>query len=106
MKNQHYCIECKTPLTKAVSIYKGIRLDSLQCPRCKRKVFDEERAMKAARRIDAAKLKKEYKKDIIKIGHSLAITIPKDLTDFFEMEGKTVTLLPDAFRKRIEIRIA
>jgi len=79
------CINCQTPMKKTHISYKGVTLEAQQCPKCKEKIFTEKLAMKAIHKLEAEQLKKEYLKTPIKIGNSIGITFPKEMTDAFEL---------------------
>ena len=47
MKKFDTCIDCEVKLKKTLVEYKGTRLEALQCPKCKQKIFTEEQSLKA-----------------------------------------------------------
>ncbi|MBD3362022.1 hypothetical protein GF358_04505 [Candidatus Woesearchaeota archaeon] len=101
------CINCNIPMKKTSVKYKGIKFEAMQCPKCKQKIFTEDLAMKAINKIESERLKSEYIKHPIKIGHSWGITFPKEITDVFELnKGNTkLKIHPDVTRGKIEISL-
>jgi len=99
------CMKCGAEMKPSASNYKGIKLDSLQCPRCKTKIFTEELSIKAIEKVQSARLEKEYEKQVIHIGNSLGLTFPKDVAEVFGLEGKKIVLRPNVGKKVIEIGV-
>lgn len=97
------CMECRVEMKPSTTRYKGIMLDSLQCPKCKTKVFTEELSFKAIEKVQSARLEKEYPKQVIQIGGSLGLTFPKDVAEVFDLKGKKVVLRPNVGKRVIEI---
>jgi len=100
------CSECKKEMKNALIEYKGLKLEALQCPKCKRKIFTEELTMKVISKLEATRLKEEYIKKPIKIGHSWGITFPKDIVDVFGFDNKSeIKVLPNIEKKIIELKL-
>ncbi|MBI4918303.1 hypothetical protein HY837_00095 [archaeon] len=99
------CIDCKIPMKKTFVVYKGLNFEALQCPKCKEKIFTENLALKAIAKLESEKLKEEYIKRPIKIGHSWGLTFPKEVTDVFNLRNpKTVLKIhPSVEKYKIEI---
>lgn len=83
----------------------GIEVVCYRCPKCERKVFSEEQAFAAARKIDSIKMLDWYRKPIMEIGGSLAVTIPKLVADAFHLKGKNVRIKPLLSKGKIEISV-
>lgn len=104
MKNINKCINCNVVLNKSSVIHKGTKLEAFQCPKCKQKLFTEEQTLSAINKIEEKRLKKEYSKKLIKIGHSLGLTFPKDITNVLGLDNTTILRIhPDVKRSKIEI---
>ena len=101
-----FCIDCIAPAEKAFSLFKGLRFEAYQCPKCKKKFFSEEQATTIARTIDALRLKEKYPRQIVAIGHSRGLTLPKDIVEFFGLDrkGAKVVIVPNIAKKTIELR--
>jgi len=99
------CMKCNTGMKKVFVDYKGMKLEARQCPKCKEKIFTEELTMKAISKLEAERLKKEYVKKPIQIGHSIGMTFPKEITDAFDLKGKKLKIHPDIMNKKIEISV-
>ncbi|MBN1645357.1 hypothetical protein JW851_04980 [Candidatus Woesearchaeota archaeon] len=106
-KKKRICINCKIPMKKTSVRYKNIDFEAMQCPKCKEKIFTEDLAMKAISKLETERLKSEYIKQPIKIGHSWGITFPKEITDVFDLnKPKTrLKLHPDLEKGKIEISL-
>ena len=61
--------------------------------------------MAAARKVDAAHMLDWYRKPIMEIGGSLAVTIPKPVADAFHLKGKIVRIKPLLDKGKIEITV-
>ncbi len=107
MKRKPVCFDCLVPLRKGKTRIKGIEFESSECPKCGAKVFTEDQMTAVALMLDAQKLKKEYPKKLIKIGHSWGMTFPKSLAEVFGINnGKAkMTLIPKLKENVIEIKI-
>ncbi len=101
------CIYCSVPLKKTTVKVRGIYFEALQCPKCKNRVFTEQQADKAIIRLESQRLKKEYSKRPIKIGHSWGMTFPKELTEVFRINNKqsTLKISPDVDKMIIRISV-
>ena len=100
------CMECNVSLRQSTSVFKGINLRCLQCPKCKEKIFTEALLDETIDRINAAHLEVAYKRKVIQVGSSLALTFPKVLAKAFELDGKTILLRPNLPKKKIELLVA
>lgn len=103
--NERKCINCGIPMKKTFMIYKGIKLEARQCPKCKEKIFTEDLALKAISELESNRLEKEYTKHPIKIGHSWGITFPKDMAEVFNLNKSNtkLRLQPKVRENKIEI---
>jgi len=99
------CFHCDTNMVETTTHISGIEVICYRCPKCKRKVFSEEQAMTAARKIDSIKMLDWYRKPIMEIGGSLAVTIPKPVADAFHLKGKIVKVKPLLSEGKIEISV-
>ncbi|MEK6960061.1 MAG: hypothetical protein AABX47_02735 [Nanoarchaeota archaeon] len=99
------CFECDTNMVETTTSISGIEVTCYRCPKCKSKVFSEEQAFAAARKIDAIKMLDWYRKPIMEIGGSLAVTIPKPVADAFHLKGKNVRIKPLLSKGKIEISV-
>lgn len=97
------CIRCNVEMRKAVVKQQGLQLEALQCPKCKERVYTEELLDKAMVKLQAQRLKKEYRKKIISIGNSVGLTFPKELVEAFRIKSKTARIHPDLERRTLEI---
>ncbi|MBI4449265.1 hypothetical protein HY641_04545 [Candidatus Woesearchaeota archaeon] len=97
------CFECRVPMNLTKSHFRGLSFDAMQCPKCKEKVFTEEQATRVAEIFKAQRLKNEYRRDIITIGNSCGLTLPKDVVEAFDLKGKSVRVSPNMSKKRIEL---
>lgn len=97
---------CGTEMKKTKIRYKGIEMEALGCRKCKKKYFTEEMAKKAVNKMEAKRLKQQYLKNPIRIGHSWGIVFPKELAEFFNLNKKNskVILKPNLEENRIEIK--
>ena len=102
---KHPCIDCNVEMQRAISTLRGLRLEAMQCPKCKSKVFTQEQATKVADAFKAQRLKTEYRRDIITIGSSSGLTLPKDIVDAFDLKGKKVTINPLMSKRKIELLV-
>jgi len=99
------CVECGAALKTGVSMYKGVKLVCLQCPMCKEKIFTEELSLKAIQKMESARLQPSYRRPILRIGSSVGFTIPKDIAQALELEGKIVSLRPNIIKKKIDVTV-
>ncbi len=107
MNNKRLCIKCNILMKKTSIKYKGIKLEALQCPKCKEKIFTEDLTIKAIKKLESKRLEKVYIKHPIKIGHSWGITFPKNITDIFNLNNpnKTLKIYPNLDKEKIEINL-
>ncbi|MEK6856992.1 MAG: hypothetical protein AABX39_00200 [Nanoarchaeota archaeon] len=47
MKTFDTCLDCEAKLKKVSVDYRGTKLEALQCPKCKQKIFTEEQTLNA-----------------------------------------------------------
>ncbi len=101
---QRLCIDCRIPMKKAISEYKGLQFDALECPQCKQKIFTQEQATQVIDKLEAQRLQQEYQRKIIKIGNSWGFTFPKDIVEVFQLTPKTpLRIQTDLKHNKIEI---
>ena len=78
-----------------------------RCSKCGKGIFTEEQATLAALQVDAHKLKKQYSKRLIKIGHSTGFIFPKELIDVFKINPSVeIILIPKLKENIIELKIS
>jgi hypothetical protein len=99
------CIYCEKEMKKTIIVQKGLKLEGLECPKCKERVFDEKQFHKAITQLEQRRLKKEYSKKTIKIGHSYGLIFPKDLVEVFNLKNRKIKLNPILEDSKIEIKI-
>lgn len=100
------CIECNVALKKTFVKYKGTEFEALQCPKCKEKIFTEDMTMRAISKLEEKRLKSEYIKRPIKIGHSIGITFPKEIVEVFGLESMAkLKIYPDIKKSIISISV-
>ena|GEM_PF-1290023 len=99
------CVNCNVGMKKVLVKYKGMKFEARQCPKCKEKIFTEEQAMKAISKLEAERLKKEYVKKPIQIGHSIGMTFPKEVTEAFDLKRKKLIIHPNIEKMKIEISV-
>ena len=99
------CINCGIPMKKSFVVYKGIRFEARQCPKCKEKIFTEDLTMKAISQLESKRLQSEYIKRPMKIGHSWGMIFPKELADIFSLNNihTKMKLHPNLAEGKIEI---
>ena len=56
MKMFDTCLDCEVKLKKTLVDYRGTKLEALQCPKCKQKIFTEEQVLKAINSTPSTKL--------------------------------------------------
>ena len=83
------CFECKLPAELIKTKIMDIAVDAYRCPKCKEVFFSEELARKTAIRLEERRMEEQYKKNPIKIGHSLGLTFPKEIVDVFGLSKKS-----------------
>jgi len=101
------CVFCGVKLEPATITLKGIKLGGLKCPKCGDKVFNEEQVGLALASLEQKRLKEEYKKQPIKIGHSYGMIFPKDIVQVFNLNAKGTELgiKADKAKNKIEITV-
>ncbi len=102
---KHLCIDCGIEMKKSSTRYKSLKMELLQCPKCKVQVYTEEQAHKAMLKLERQRLKEEYTKKTIKIGHSWGLTFPKDIISVFDLKSKKLRIHPNLAKNRIEIAV-
>ncbi|MCX6709618.1 MAG: hypothetical protein NTV63_01520 [Candidatus Woesearchaeota archaeon] len=92
-------------MKKKEIMFNGIETYAYVCPKCKKRVFTEEMAMSAVNILESKRLKEEYRKRPIKIGHSWGVVFPKDVAEFFSFDSKDakIVIMPNIKEKRVEI---
>ncbi len=86
------CIHCGVETKKSFVNYRGLKLDALECPKCREKTFTERQTLYAIRQVEASSLKKEYAKHPVRIGHSWGILFPKAVSKIFGLDKKSTEL--------------
>jgi len=99
------CVDCRIEMKKSFVKYKGFRFESFQCPKCKVQVYTEEQSHKLVMTLESQRLKKEYLKKTIKIGHSWGLTFPKDIISVFDLKSKKLRIHPNLAKNKIEIAV-
>jgi len=100
------CYECNgylRPITKKIN---GIKYQAMTCGKCKRSYVGIEQIDEIGEQLQAKRLKEEYIKKPIKIGHSLGMTFPKAIVEVFELEKAKIKIYPDVKNKKIELLIS
>ncbi len=101
------CIDCNVELKKTFVKYRDTEFEALQCQKCKQKIFTEELAMNAISKLEEKRLKTEYVKRPIKIGHSLGITFPKEVANVFGLDSNSLLKIhPNIKKSIIEISLS
>jgi hypothetical protein len=96
---------CGSEMKKKQIMFNGIEADAYECPKCKKRVFTEEMALSAVNALESRRLKQEYRKRPIKIGHSWGVVFPKDVAEFFSFDSRDakIVIMPNIKEKRVEI---
>lgn len=99
--NTVLCKECNVRMSKGESVRNGFLLRFLECPRCKQKTYHPQ---DIAEYKNFSQLKsKMFKVKLRIVGNSHAVSIPKDILDFFnhteEMAERMVTVALEEFNK-------
>ncbi len=101
------CIYCLAPLKKAKTRIRNVEVELSRCSKCGKGIFTEEQAAAAALKVDAHRLKKQYSKKLIRIGHSTGFTFPKELIDVFKINPSAeIILTPKLKENCIELKIS
>ena len=106
-------INCHLCGGKAVLKFENLKLDKgkiilkdspfYKCLKCKEEFATSEQMHELSEQINT---KFVFKRPIINAGRSLAITIPKDLVEFYELKkGEKVSLIPEG-KRTIKVEIA
>ncbi len=105
--NERLCIDCTIPMKKKFVVYKGVKLEARECPKCQERIFTEDLAMKAISTLEAKRMAVEYSKHPIKVGNSWGMTFPKEVVEVFGIGDATKTLKihPLAQKGKIEISV-
>ncbi|MFH0870338.1 MAG: hypothetical protein V1866_04755 [archaeon] len=105
--NKLRCVFCGVGLESAQIRAKGLKLEGFKCPKCGDKVFDEKQFHAALVALDQKRLKEEYKKTPIKIGHSYGMIFPRDIVQVFNLDAKGIELgvKADKSKNKIEITV-
>lgn len=100
------CINCLAPVKRAYINYKGLKLETRVCTKCKKKIFTEDLTMKAIAQLEAKRLEIEYTKRPIKVGHSWGIIFPKEVVDVFNLKDNVkIKIHPNIVKGIIEISV-
>ena len=70
--------------------FRGFKVEGLVCERCQDTVFTVQQSKRV---FDLAKKHGMFGRKVIKVGDSLAVTIPKTLTEFGWKEGMQVKVI-------------
>ena len=102
-----HCVKCDAKLQPAKLKIGGLEFEGLKCTKCGEKVFNEKQFHEAIMVLDQKRLKDEYKKHPIKIGHSTGIIFPKDIVQVFNLNAKGTELgiKADKSKNKIEITV-
>lgn len=102
------CVFCGVKLRPTTVTMKGLKLEGLKCPKCEDKVFNEKQFGSALAALEQKRLKDNYSKKPIKIGHSYGMTFPKDIVHIFNLDSKKTKLniKPDIAKSKIEISVS
>ncbi|MBU1199393.1 MAG: hypothetical protein KKF46_03690 [Nanoarchaeota archaeon] len=102
-----HCVKCDAKLHPTKLKISGIEFEGLRCIKCGEKVFTEKQMNAVAAALEQKRLKGEYKKHPIKIGHSYGMIFPKDIVQVFNLDAKGTQLgiKADKARHKIEITV-
>ncbi|MBW2990322.1 hypothetical protein KY348_01310 [Candidatus Woesearchaeota archaeon] len=100
-----YCVFCDTELKPTMLSIDGLKLEGLKCPKCGDKVFDEKQFHTMVVALDQRRLKEEYKKQPVRIGHSTGVIFPKDIVKVFNLDAKGTELGIRAYKAKNKIEI-
>jgi len=102
-----HCVKCDAKLHLTKLKISGLEFEGLKCIKCGEKVFNEKQFHAALIALDQKRLKDEYKKQPIKIGHSYGIIFPKDIVQVFNLDvkGTELGIKADKSKKKIEITV-
>ncbi|MDO8538263.1 MAG: AbrB/MazE/SpoVT family DNA-binding domain-containing protein [archaeon] len=106
-------IKCHLCGGKAILKFDELKLDEgkiviknspyYECQKCKEKFSTSEQMQELSEQINT---KFSFKRPIINAGRSLAITLPADLVEYYDLKkGEKITLIPEG-KKGIKIKIA
>lgn len=102
-----HCVKCDAKLHPTKLRISGIEFEGLKCPKCGEKVFNEKQMNAVAAALEQKRLKGEYKKRPVKIGHSYGIIFPKDIVQVFNLDvkGASLGIKANKAKKTIEITV-
>lgn len=99
-----FCIDCGIEMSKSYAKFNEMRVEALKCGKCGKRVFPENLAMKALAKLEQKNLEPFYFRNVLKIGSSWAITLPKDIADSMGISKKTkFKIRPNLKKNLIEI---
>jgi hypothetical protein len=99
-----FCIDCGIEMSKSYAKFNEMRVEALKCGKCGKRVFPEHLAMKALAKLEQKNLEPFYFRNVLKIGSSWAITLPKDVADSMGITKKTkFKIRPNLKKNLIEI---
>ena len=99
-----FCIDCGIEMKKSFATFNEMRIEALKCGNCGKKVFPEHLAMKALAKLEQKKLAPYYFRNVLRIGSSWAITLPKDVAESMGVTKKTkFKIRPNLQKNLIEI---
>jgi hypothetical protein len=101
------CFECGAPMKLVNTSYKGVPMEAYRCTKCKETILTEDQVKKFGNALQQRKLKEKYLKKPIKIGHSYAVTFPRDLVEAFHLgsEKTRLDMRADIDKNKIEITV-
>jgi len=100
------CFNCaKRKMKKTMIRHKKMEFEGWKCTSCKQSFFTEEQFDEAFLKIQEQRMKEAYLKEPIRVGHSLAMTFPKDIVEVFGLEKKKIEIKPDLKTNSIHLKI-
>ncbi len=101
------CYKCGSSVKPVRKQIMGVYVKALKCPKCKEVFYTEELAERAAARLEERRVKEQYKKHPIQIGHSWGLTFPKDIVRVFGLDSRKteLSIKPKPGEKTIEIKV-
>lgn len=102
-----HCVNCDAKLHLTRLKIAGMEFDGLKCPKCGEKVFNEKQMDAVVAALEQKRLKGEYKKRPVKIGHSYGLIFPKDIVQVFNLDvkGTSLGIKANKLKKTIEITV-
>ncbi|MBN2459951.1 hypothetical protein JXB28_06725 [Candidatus Woesearchaeota archaeon] len=101
------CFECGGTMKIVNTSYKGVPMEAYRCTRCRETILTEAQVSKFGNAFQQKKLKEKYIKRPIKIGHSYAVTFPRDIVSVFGLSSDKTKLdmRADVDNNKIEITV-